>query len=383
MALHILTVDEITFKTHLEYMFIGTGRNGHPHQAGALADILSIRENDEIIFYVMKKGFFGIFKAVGNVFYDYNSYQNYYPQYLNNLLENKTLTYRMKILSNNVYSNCISEWDMMENPENIENQSIYNMQWTWIFKKLNANRGCISVENYEAELLKDLLITDNSLLETSNNYTYNNGVISILNENISYENNCVTEIPRDENRLNQILREEDLRILFTAKTNNHLILNQVLKSEYRGIVDFISNEIVCSFSERRMDLLFTTTLNKCLLIELKNVFVFNENIYNQIKEYSRWISYYKRHYEEIIPILIIKEARIIPSRRGNNIEFKYLSQDDKDNDRKSEWYMNILNQLQIAKVNLSNENISKLMDLEVYTFTTDSNDTLTGFQQIL
>lgn len=383
MALHILTVDEITFKTHLEYMFIGTGRNGFPHQAGALADILSIRENDEIIFYVMKKGFFGIFKAIGNVFYDYNSYENHSPQYLNELLGNKTLTYRLRILPKNVYSKCITEWDMMENPDNIQNQSIYNMQWSWIFKKLNANRGCISIENYEAELLKNLLINNNTLLELSNNYTYSNGIISVCNENISYENNCMREIPRDEVRLNQIKKEEDLRILFTAKTNNHLVLDQVLKSQIRGSVNFISNEIVCSFSERRMDLLFSTISNKCLLIELKNDFIFNDSIYNQIKEYARWISCYKRHYEEIIPILIIKEARIIPRRRGNNIEFKYLNQNDFNNDLKSEWYLNILNQLQSAKTNLFNENISKLKDLEVYTFTTDDNEALISFQQII
>ena len=41
MATHILTVNEDTFKVHLKYMFIGTGRNNFAHQNGALADIIS------------------------------------------------------------------------------------------------------------------------------------------------------------------------------------------------------------------------------------------------------------------------------------------------------------------------------------------------------
>lgn len=32
-----------------------------------------------------------------------------------------------------------------------------------------------------------------------------------------------------------------------------------------------------------------------LLIELKNDFIFNDSIYNQLKEYSRWISSYKEN----------------------------------------------------------------------------------------
>lgn len=383
LALHILTVDETTFKTHLEYMFIGTGRNGHAHQTGALADILSIRENDEIIFYVMKKGFFGIFKAVGTVFYDYDSYQNNNPQYLDNLLGGKTLSYRMLIAEKEVYKNYISEWDMMENPNNILNQSIFNMQWSWIFKKLNGNRGCLSIDNYEAELLKNILKNNNVLLSSSRNFLYEDGKISVLNNTTTYDINCQSIIPRDNNRLNQINIEEDLRILFTAKTNNHQILNQVLKPQSRGLINFISNEIACSFSERRMDLLLSTISNKCLLIELKNEFIFNNGIYNQIKEYSRWISSYKSHYQEIIPILIIKEAKTLPSRRGVNVKFKYLSQNDMNNDIKSNWYQEILYELNIAKINLINESIQKLLPLEVYVFTVDDNNLLTGFQQII
>lgn len=85
MATHILTVTEKTFKAHLNYMFIGTGKNDSPHQPSALADILGIRSGDNIIFYVMNVGF-GIFKAVNNVFYEYDANN---PQYLGKRLEIK------------------------------------------------------------------------------------------------------------------------------------------------------------------------------------------------------------------------------------------------------------------------------------------------------
>ena len=379
MATHILTVNETTFQTHLKYMFIGTGRDGFSYQNGALADILSIREGDYIIFYVMNIGFFGIFKAIGNVFYDFNSYVGHHPQYLDSELNSKTLTYRMKIQGYKVYKYSISEWDMMENPTNIKNQSIYNMQWSWIFKKLNGNRGCLSIDNYEFDLFEDILQQNNQIIPISNNYAYNNQCIEILNNDTIYNRSCISETPRDNDRLYRIEKEEDLRILFTAKAGIENLLNQVLRPESNGNINLISNEILCSFSERKMDLLFGTDQNKCILIELKNKFIFNENIYNQIKEYSRWISAYKTHYISIIPILIIREARII-SRRSNAERFKYLSDNNMQDNIVSPWYQDILDQIDNAKNDLINENIDKLEELQVFIFSTDDNNQITSFE---
>ncbi len=376
MATHILTVNETTFKVHLNYMFIGTGRNGSAHQDGALADILSIRENDNIIFYVMNKGFFGIFKAVGSVFYEHNNNQ---PQYLNNELDGKTLTYRMKIEPFEVYESPISEWNMMENPDNIQNQSIYNMQWSWIFKKLNASRGCQSIDQKEYQLFKNILTSDNTRLVNGNNYDYINGKIELLNNTINYNRQLMLNRPRDNNRLNQINIEADLRILFTAKAGSHTGLNQVLYPQINGEINYIANEVLCSFSERKMDLLFGTTQNKCLLIELKNEFIFNSNIYNQIKEYARWISAYKQQYTDIVPILIIREAKILSTRR-NSIYFKYLSQNDLENDIKSDWYQGVLDSVSQAKLDLHNERIARLQELQVYVFF--SSNSVLSFEEI-
>ncbi|RXI44850.1 hypothetical protein CRU99_04545 [Malaciobacter mytili] len=382
MATHILTVNETTFKTHLKYMFIGTGSDGYAHQNGALADILSIRENDNIIFYVMNVGFFGIFKAVGNVFYDYNSYTNFNPQYLDSQLGGKTLTYRVRIKPFQVYKKSISEWDMMENPLNIKDNSIFNMQWSWIFKKLNANRGCLSIDNEEYTLFLENLQNNNSQIDNVYNYNYQDGILYPLNnDNIKYDINCTTEVPRIEDRLNRINIEEDLRILFTAKGNTHTILNKVLNPASNGNINFISNEVLCSFSERKMDLLLGTDQNKCLLIELKNYFVFNGNIYNQIKEYGRWVCAYKKQYNEVIPILILKAPKEV-AKRKNSKYYKYLSKSDKENNITSIWYNDITSEINHAKIKLKNENIDKLSELEVYIFFTNTNDELIDFKKI-
>lgn len=381
MATHILTVDRTTFKTHLNYMFIGTGKDGAAHQEGALIDILSIREEDNIIFYVMNCGFFGIFKSVGNVFYDFNSYDGHHPQYLNDFLGNKTLTYRMGIEPYKVFKNPISEWDMMENPEYILEQSIYNLQWSWIFKKLNASRGCLSIDNYEYELFYNILSNENTQLENGSNYDLANDMVQFLNNDITYNEGCKGSLPITDERLLKIYLEYDLRKLFTAKAGTIEVLDQVLNNEENGNINFIANEVLCSFSERKIDLVFGTDQEKCLLIELKNEFIFNHKIYNQLKEYARWISAYKLSYHEIIPILIIKEPGEI-SKRANGKYYKYLSQADKLSNQTSEWYNSIVESIQDAKESLYNEGINKLQELKVYTFKTDNDSNLVSFDEI-
>lgn len=381
MATHILTVDRTTFKTHLNYMFIGTGKNGAAHQQGALIDILSIREGDNIIFYVMNCGFFGIFRAVGNVFYDFNSYEGQHPQYLNGLLGNKTLTYRMTIEPLEVFKDPISEWDMMENPVHISGQSIYNLQWSWIFKKLNASRGCLSIDNYEYELFYNILSNGNTQLQDSSNYDLYENSIHSLNNDFVYNINCKVTPPISDERLIKIKLESDLRRLFTAKAGTSEVLDQVLNNEENGNINFISNEVLCSFSERKIDLVFGTDQEKCLLIELKKEFICNDRIYNQLKEYARWISAYKLHYHEIIPILIIKEPNEL-GRRVNSKYYKYLSQADKFNNETSEWYNSILESINDAKSDLAEEEIDKLQDLKVFTFKTDNDSNLVSFDEI-
>lgn len=77
----IFTVNETTFKTHLEYQFAGTGKDGAAHQGAAIADILSVRKDDIVLFYVMGYGFYGFVKVASDTFYEKPN-----KQYLDNEL---------------------------------------------------------------------------------------------------------------------------------------------------------------------------------------------------------------------------------------------------------------------------------------------------------
>ena len=371
MATHIFTVNEKTFKIHLNYMFAGTGKDGSAHQSGALADISGIRKGDNVCFYVMNKGFFGFFKVKDSPFYE--GVEN---QYLHEEL-GKNLTYRVLIEPYKVFEKAKSEWDVMENPDFIKDHSIYNMQWGWIFKKLNANRGCLSIDSYESMLLENIIEQENRILENVSNYNYEDGIIK-RNEKKIYEGITNRKI---RNFPTIIKIEEDLRILFTSEGNNNDLLNIVLEPQQNGKINFISNEVICSFSERKLDLVLGTEKQFCLLIELKNKFVFDKSIYNQLKEYSRWISAYKMHYEKIIPILIIREANILPIKKRGKY-FKYLSFQDKDLGILSDWYQNLSEEIKQAKLQLKAENISKLDNLKVYIFETDTDNKLVNFKLI-
>lgn len=98
-------------------------------------------------------------------------------------------------------------------------------------------------------------------------------------------------------------------------------------------------------------------------------------------EYGRWISAYKRHYSSIIPILILREPRELSTRRGS-LYFKYLSEENQTNNITSEWYNNILTSLEEAKESLEQENIDKLQELQVFTFSTNTNGLIEGFKRI-
>lgn len=388
MANHIFTVNEETFKVHLEYMFAGTWSwnwdEWQNHQLWALTDILAIKPWDNVLFYVIWLWFYWVFKIISFneysnkcVFYEYPLNQNFSTE-----LNGKTLTYRTRITYNQiwVYKRWISEWDMIENPINIKWKSILNMQWSWIFKKLKANRWCLTIPDDEFNLMIEILKNNNDKLDNSFNYTFINWNISILNDNnFNYpninEDNSNIEI---YNNISVINQEIDLRKFFTfnSRVNNSLI-NFVIKWDINSVL----NEIKCSFWDKSIDLLINTKENYCYLIELKNDFIYNESIFNQLYWYSRWISSYKE-YQIIKPILILKSPKLV-SKRKWWIYYKYLSEEDKNNNITSEWYNELINKLKDWKKKLKESWISNLEDLKVFLFETDENNNLTNFINLL
>jgi hypothetical protein len=382
---HIFTVDPTTFNTHLSYMFAGTGagreEEGQVEQKGALADILGVRAGDDVLFYVAGRGFYGFFKAKqsGNSVVFYEAPEN---QYLNEDLGGKTLTYRLFIgpSSYGVYRSGVEEWDAIESPENIEDKSVLKMQWSWIFKKLKGGRGCTAIPKQEFDLLRRIISANNEKLKEAPCYKFVDGEILPLDGRLEYRG-ATTISPVLSGDPKKIKQEVDLRILFSWKAGVDESLNEILKPEEFGAIAYISNESKCSFGMRSMDLLFLTDKNKCLLIELKNDFVCNDTIVEQMSGYARWLSSYKPFLEEIIPILVIREPKLYP-KGGFGWKFKYLSKKDCHDNKVSPWYQNIVNDLQKLKSKLEKHKIERLSELRIYQFHTSSNDILQSFTSI-
>lgn len=71
---HIFIVNSRTLPKHLAYMFVGTSAGKKEDNVSLLADMLRVKQNDFIFFYIegttkIKGRFFGIFRAVDNTVY--------------------------------------------------------------------------------------------------------------------------------------------------------------------------------------------------------------------------------------------------------------------------------------------------------------------------
>lgn len=383
---HILTVNEKTFDIHLKYMFAGTGRNNYPEQMGAKIDISAIRKGDTVVFYVEKVGFFGFFQVSSEPFYE---------QLDNNYLEielGRNLTYRFFLKPHdhlNVYKFPKSEWEIIEEPKNIQEHSIFNMQWSWIFKKLNANRGLLTLPQDESINFVRIFIENNEVI-SNNNFCYDSSIrqIKVSDKGFNYfDNLAVEKIEKYEDKLGKIEREEDLRWLFCNEIGKNTKYGNLISEivPLNETILYIGNEVVSSFSETRMDLVIhTSDLNnktKCYLIELKNEFIYNENIYFQVYKYSKWISSYKI-FDVIIPILVLRNARLYPLRGGGKY-FKYLKKSDCIENKTSPWYREILSNLYIAKDKLIQNKIFKLNEFKVYVFNVENSNELINFEQVV
>jgi len=362
---------------HLNYMFAGTGKDGAPHQRGALADILAVRPGDNILFYVAEHGFYGFFRASQSkrplVFYEHPT-----RQYLDSGLGGKTLTYRFFIEGGEqgVYRQGVDEWDALENPDRIVDHSVFNMQWSWIFKKLKGGRGCVSIPEEEARLLEEIIVRDNVRLRDVRHYTFANGEIAECAEPHKYEGDT-SRMPMLHERADIIETEADLRVFFCSNIGRSDLLGEVVCPDEHGRITFIANEAKCSFGMRSIDLLLLSDSNKCLLIELKNTFTFDERFLDQLSGYARWVSSYKRQLTEIVPILILRAPPLCRRRGGK--KFKYLSAEDCDRNVVSPWFKGLVSNFRSLEAELRALHIPKLSQLRVVLFQTNDDQRLTGF----
>lgn len=339
---HIFIVNEDTFPIHLKYLFAGTGAGNKTTHIGLSADIRRVRNNDFVIFYLERVGFFGLYKIDGEPFKDTSN-----PTYLENEL-NKKLIYRVRIKPYKVYPNFISEWDALDKLPLYAQDVI----WSLIYRKLKGQRGCTPITPQESNRLIEMLDNTNkgTYLEIYPNMhlSYNRNLKKIEQKETTFEYKGITS--PFEDILNEMILLDKMKRAFEDRLQAYFtqFIGKINKlNEISGIKDeiiWIGNEVACGVGMQKIDIFTITTdqrENKLFnLIELKCQTAKPEIIY-QLQRYVEWTSSYIKGAinSNIQPILITKK-----------IEAKSKKKVMKDNSFRDETIKSLIN---FNKLNIS------------------------------
>lgn len=148
---HVFIVDSHSFPVHLEYQFAGTTAGSKfQRSAGLYADIARVRSGDRAYFYLQNSGFYGPFKVDPDnqgVWWDKLD-----PSYLQDQLRHR-LIYRVKVVADNTYPLCISEWDALDRYLRDPSRCL----WSLVYRKLKGARGCTMIFPWEDDFLLSLI----------------------------------------------------------------------------------------------------------------------------------------------------------------------------------------------------------------------------------
>lgn len=327
MNIHVFIVDSKTLKSHLEYMFAGTGdtdkklpflqdAKAYCHHSternlvGMIADISRIRPKDKVIFYLQasegKQGrFFGVFEVESFSFFDENDEKNYLANQLG-----KGLALRVRIKPDNVYQYGVTEREALDELTGIEKP--YQLCWSMIYRKLKGNRGCTMITEYEFNALNMKL------------HVKNKGKI-LKNKGFTFDDNEKRIINTDINK-NYIGRQNSLdiqpRLIYKAKKNNsfetHLQALIMQKFDSAPLKDklltlkngsaWIGNEVSCGVGMQRIDIMIIendASEFHLRIIELKDEKPVNNIIDEQLPWYLKWTMQY------VVPNLLYDGKKVI------------------------------------------------------------------------
>lgn len=330
---HVFIVNDTTLKYHLEYMFAGTGANcdapflddanyqnprrkedgltatAERNLAAMVADISRIRTGDKVIFYLQASNhegkFYGVFKAVGEPFYDSNN-----DNYLS-LEMGKDLNLRIRIEPDEVYANGVSEHKALDLLDGINHPS--EMCWSLIYRKLKGNRGCTMTTDYEAEKLIDKIRIENSniaLEGTSFSYNINQDQIIPIDETSQYEGEMKSVSIKD-----RLLVKYHRGNAFESHLQAYIVQN-CLADPLRNLLHidaekatWIGNEVSCGVGMQRIDVVTVQEDNRSIeinVIELKDEDPYDSIITYQLPWYIDWVKNYW------CPLYIGKQITINP-----------------------------------------------------------------------
>lgn len=348
---HVFIVNDTTLKYHLEYMFAGTGANcdapfledpnyqnprrkeegltatAERNLAAMVADISRIRTGDKVIFYLQAGNhegkFYGVFKAVGEPFYDSNN-----DNYLS-LEMGKTLNLRIKIESDEVYANGVSEHKALDLLDGINHPS--EMCWSLIYRKLKGNRGCTMITDYEAEKLIQKIRTENSniaLKGTAFSYNINQEQITPIDETAQYEGE-IKSVSIKERLLVKYHRGNAFESHLQAFIVQNCLADPLSNLLYIDAekVTWIGNEVSCGVGMQRIDVVTVQEDNQSAeinVIELKDEEPYDSIITYQLPWYIDWVKnywcpLYTGKQITINPIVIAKKTSDQNCERFNNL----------------------------------------------------------------
>lgn len=354
MNSHVFVVDKDTFKTHLEFLFAGTGAKNHQasflyeaettkihhfterNLVDMISDISRIRKGDNIIFYLQSHGnnpgrFFGIFEADSRAFFDENDKMNYL---MNDL--GKGLSFRIKIKPKEVFAQGVTEHEYLDDISDKEHP--YQMCWSLIYRKLKARRGCTMITPHEFDDLYNKLEEKNNgeRLECKN-YTFDKDLQMIACSNNDLEYNGRTDSLDIARRLCVKAKKGNA---FESHLQAYILQNYdgtKLKEFFCDSNDklqWTGNEVSCGVGMQRIDILMIQDIGKTInmkVVELKDEEPYNEILDRQLPWYVDWlIQYIVPNYESkevtIQPCIVAKKTnnkKIIDRMKNERIESVY------------------------------------------------------------
>lgn len=353
---HVFIVDTTTFNVHLKYMFAGTGakelsadillsekesiNKDERLLAGLAADAARVRTGDYILFYLQQnkqKGvdegqLFGIFRAKGRSFID--------PQGKTLREElGKKLTFRVHIQPYKVYAKGISEWDLLDNIEDIKSPK--EMIWSLIYRKLRGNRGNTMVTLKESDRIFTLLSQknkrkslsgkgflwdcDSQLIKSGKAVKYPN-----ISKTLDVQPRLIAQYVNSKRAFENLLQ--------TFIVGN---VETVLKDIFKGQkIDWLGNEVSCGVGMQRIDILVQShdgNGNSFIYpIELKDE-PLKTDIFKQMSRYIAWLQLYYQNNKKpkIVPIVIAATPK---QRKGKYVpkgtDFEQFNRDNKNNCQK-------------------------------------------------
>ncbi len=316
---HVFIVNDTTLKYHLEYMFAGIGANcdapfledsnyqnpkrkedgltaaAERNLAAMVADISRIHVGDKVIFYLRAGNhegkFYGVFKAVGEPFYDSN-HDNYLSSEMG-----KNLNLRIRIEPDEVYANGVSEHKALDLLDGIDHPS--QMCWSLIYRKLKGNRGCTMITDYEAENLIQKIRAENSntaLEGISFTYDTDQKKIIPIGATALYEGETKSVSIKD-----RLLVKYRRRNAFESHLQAYVVQNCLAEPLCDLLhIDtekstWIGNEVSCGVGMQRIDAVTVQEDDRSVkinIIELKDEEPYDSIITYQLPWYIDWVKNY-------------------------------------------------------------------------------------------